>query len=219
MKTGRMHGWEKIVRGMKAGPDFGIHGATYENLQSILAENRRNKESGEPYLYDTFGHRFTINDKTKSIDDEEFYKCLVASVGSALCYSKCYGERLIQPDGNIKFTDFPCLLIGIDVKGKCLLDAENTRFDFMAPWIKKGNGEDIKSFDIGHDFYGGLEMAGLTLGQNETDKINDRWKDFSRGKQFLGGGLVAAFFAQRECIERMIRKIYCEMRKYGGKAK
>jgi len=212
MRTGRMHGWEKIVRGIKAGPDFGIHGTQYEKMRNILWENKQNKESGDKLLGGAQGHRFTVDQESRNVGDETFYTRLVASVGIALCYSKCYGDL---DKGNYVFNNSPSILLGIDGERNGFFSENDNRRRglFMAPWIHNGCSQ-IETFPIGHDFISNNDLVGLSLDKKECEEINSRWKEYSRGKILLGVDMVAQYLVQRECIERMIRKIYHEVRKY-----
>ena len=73
--------WEKIVREIKAGPHFGIHGTRRENLSSIL----------ESQTSSVSCHYFVVGENEKKLPDNEFYERLGASLDWALKYSSGFG--------------------------------------------------------------------------------------------------------------------------------
>lgn len=110
MQLPKIRNYKNIVKLLKKGPDFGIHGAKYKNLDAIFKEN-----------WVIPGHYFAVDSEAKSFPDKEFYERLCASVQVAFAFS--------NPEGAMKneyytFKNPPCILLGIDHKNKRLIHPE-----------------------------------------------------------------------------------------------
>ena len=184
--------WEKIVRDIKAGPHFGIHGTRRENLSSIL----------ESQTSSVSCHYFVVGENEKKLPDNEFYERLGASLDWALKYSSGFG---ITGD-MAKFTGLPSILLGI-AKGDFWI-FNNSHPDTSVYSVYGG----CRTCPVEHDFYGIpelLRLVGVVIEEPEIKRINQKLKRYSDG---LGVALLKeisnAYFVQGEIIKSFIGKIH-----------
>ena len=185
--------WEKIVRDIKAGPHFGIHGTRRENLSSIL----------ESQTSSVSCHYFVVGENEKKLPDNEFYERLLASLEVTLRFSS--GLKIT---GNMaEFTGLPSILLGI-AKGYF------GRFNNSNPdtSVCSFYGKKRKTFPVEHDFYGIpelLRLVGVVIEEPEIKRINQKLKRYSDGLGVVQWKEISnAYFVQGEIIKSFIGKIH-----------
>ncbi|MEK6848459.1 MAG: hypothetical protein AABX65_02405 [Nanoarchaeota archaeon] len=202
MKTGLMKNWEKIVRNLKAGPDFAIHGTRYQNLEGMLEQNRRGLV--------VYGHNFSVGKKEKRLPDNGFYNRLVASTGIAIGHSTFSkgGMKTYNFDdtlGRYVFEEPIALIIGVaDEKYKEFNVPEDKSIEGYVPWL------DIvpDTFPIGHDFVNcNLTSCELYLDELDaiSEKVNRDLIKIEKDKIIMGMSIVRAIICYRYITESMIR--------------
>lgn len=201
-KIVRVRNHDEVIRTLKQGPSFGIHGATFKNSWKIL-----NKGSMRIPC-----HYFAADEKQRELDDNEFYERLWASVERAIGYS-CNREIKDNFLYQLKLSCLPCTLLGVDKSNTGMIngtdDPESSRY-----------GHKYRTFGIGHDFAKDiLDVHYLIIPGEEIETINKRLSRFCKNKEAHGkkiyGNMIFGYLIQRELVTRMINKIYNVMKRYG----
>lgn len=197
-KIVRVRNHDEVIRTLKQGPSFGIHGVTFKNSWKIL-----NKRSMHIPC-----HYFAADKKQRGLDDNEFYERLWASVERVIGYS-C--SREIE-ENQVKFSSLPCTLLGVDKLNIGMIngteDPESSRY-----------GHKYRTFGIGHDFSKDiLDVHYLIISCKEIDTINKVLSKFCKDKEAHGkkiyGSMIFGYLIQRELVTKTINKIYNVMKRY-----
>lgn len=200
MKTYKEKNWREIVRDLKAGPHFGIHGAKRENLLKML-------ELNNSY---TMGHYFVVGEHEKSFPDSKFYDRLWASLDVVYPYSCIYQ---LEEDRAI-FTGLPSILLGVEEGNSHIILTENE--PAQSPFNNTHYGKTGLTFRVGHDFLvapGKLRLEGIMVDESELELINRklaRHTERMEGKygRYLGFRIEQAYFVEREIIRSLVKKIH-----------
>lgn len=149
--------WKAMVRTLKQGPDFGIHGTEIGNLIGIMhdAENGRN----------IICHYFAVGKEEKQMDDLDFYDTLWASINDAIGISCKYpikGSKAV-------FSGEPCLILGLDYEKKGLIYGEG--FGFSSRYSGE-DGREVDTFKGGFGFVKGIQIKPIILGGRELAAVN-----------------------------------------------
>jgi hypothetical protein len=192
----------KVVKALKLGPDFGIHGIMHKNLAGVREDCRR----GEIVR----GHYFAVGKLEKELPDNDFYRRLWASIDVALGYSN-------HPDikGNeVGFEGLPALVLGIHSHVNSRRINTYNSGDITLSSYCDENGDSLRAFPVGHDFIPELfSVSCLEIQENEAEAINRKFRRFCEERDFGNSpGYYKDYFVSRELIKRMIRKIHRELK-------
>lgn len=199
----RLENFDEVIRVLKQGPDFGLHGSEYKNIKEMLKNPGLNVR----------GHYFSTKGE-KETEDETFYGKLAASVDEAMKYSASQDFIFEIQGHNAIFPSLPCIVLGVDSKRQ--------------GWIRKGEDEPItsdygnarKTFGISHDMSTDLDFHVLVINGEELNEINGKLAEFCEEHNLtttLYHGVPEAHFVQDNLVKRMIRKIYEVMKGYKEK--
>ena len=200
----RVKGYRNIVRTLKSGPNFGIHGTSHENLRDILNSSDRA----------VYAHYFGVDANARKIPDIEFYERLWASIDVALCHSSGYNG--VIRDNRAEFHGDPCLLLGIEKNlpdsAPLIINPEEDSARVTVMYVDR-RGSPVKTFGLGHDFYyrGFVDLEGLTIEKADKRRINGKLMECYRGQDFarsVAPSMNLALTVRRELIMSMIRKIH-----------
>lgn len=185
----KVRDWQKLVRSLKQGPSFGIHGTRFENLDDILS---RHKITG------TVGHYYAVGDKQKALEDEAFYEILWASINSSLGFSGCFEDRKKNP----------CLLLGINQTKYSSLNDEHSR---RSSHFGKFN----TTFEVGHDFIRGWSVEPIVLYGEEKQVIDRIMETYSRITPELKWDRISNSYCYQKLVTSYAFKELCKvMREY-----
>jgi hypothetical protein len=199
----RLENFDEVVRILKQGPDFGLHGAEAKNIGAMLENKGLN----------VMGHYFSTKGE-KETDDETFYGKLAASVDTAMNQSASQNFIFEIQGHNAIFLSWPCIILGVDGRRQ--------------GWIRPSQNEPItsdygkarKTFGISHDMSTDLDFHVLVINGEELKDINKELGKFCEENRLtptLYKGVPEAHFVQDNLVKRMIRKIYEVMKGYKGK--
>ena len=78
---------ERIIKTLKEGPDFGIHGTRVSNLAEIMRGYRCGRN--------VVGHYFGADERARALPDDEFYRRLKARLEMPFCVALLTWDILI----------------------------------------------------------------------------------------------------------------------------
>jgi len=193
--------YERVIETLKAGPDFGIHGARYDNLSKLLKSPNS-----------CIGHYFCVGREERKLPDDEFYERLWASVDIALGYS---ARIEIIDDRRVSFSSQPTLILIIDNRKQALDFILEGKFSRSSHIYYSSKGREASTFPIGEGVpvIPGVEIVPVVASDMEIASINRRLEDYCRGKTIAGD--AAQTLVVKRCLTKgMIKRIYQEMRNH-----
>jgi len=149
--------WKAIVRTLKWGPDFGIHGTEISNLMELMDD----AEKGCRMIC----HYYAVGKEEKEMDDRDFYDGLWTSINNAInisCKYSIEGSKAV-------FSGLPCLIFGIDAeKTGIMRGEENPR----GSGYYKEDGREAHTFKAGYCFAEEIQILPIVLFERELAKVN-----------------------------------------------
>lgn len=192
MDVKKVPNWRNLVRILKEGPDFGIHGTKFEKAQKILLD-------GDTWV---LAHYFCVGENQKKLPDVEFYEKLWASIGIAYHFSECMDVNKKE----LTFIRNPCLVLGINRnEDRCSL--EDRSLPGASVYGSKG-----ETFPIGHDFYkfAGIEVKSIYIDDSGIGDIQRKLAQYSAKPKVyscLYPDISHAYFVEREIIGRFVKTL------------
>ena len=195
----KVKNWHEIVRALKLGHDFGIHGARHENLAGIIEDSQKGMV--------VIGHYFAVGEREKELNDNEFYQRLWASIDVALGFSTRYDIK----ENKAVFDGLPSIVLGIHnhIYSRGIITNDSGNITISS--YDDGNGNSMRAFPIRHDFIPELfSVRCLEIQESEIEKINSGLEKFCAKRDF--DTISKTYFVSRELIKRMVLKIYRELK-------
>ncbi|MBI3333983.1 hypothetical protein HYZ97_00665 [Candidatus Pacearchaeota archaeon] len=188
--------WRKLVHKLKEGPDFGIHGAKYENALRMLDET-----------YTARGHYFVVGQDEKALENQDFYSRLFASINFAVRISA-------KLERNMRYVDLPSLIIGINDSERILGRHLDVLCTDDSPFITHYNNQEGKrvfTLPVGEDFMKslGIKTEMVHLSGQELDNVYKRALEFSRRSgrdKRYGNEIGMTYLIEAEVVRRLILK-------------
>ena len=196
--------WRRVVKTLKEGPDFGIHGLKEDNLEAIL---KNECPFGRGILGEYVpAHYFAVGKTVKKWTDEKFYNALWASFDIALRFSGKYFSK----NNQIIISGRPCLLLGVAKPrfrdSPFLVDDRDTIMIYSSYSDK--SRERIRAFPVGHDFNRQLfDLYGINMTDEELDMIGRKLRQFCGNLDFPDD-IASTYFILNQMIKGIIEKVY-----------
>lgn len=177
----------QMIRALKEGPDFGIHGTRRSFWYGGPCESARER---------LLGHYFSYEGDERAESEEVFASRLRASISCAMYFSAPKQTSLYKiENGKAVFSSTPFLIMAVDSE-----DAGRIRGDTDRRF---GTLDDRETFKVGHDpVY--VDLYPLSIRPPEIGIINAKLKE----KTF--DNMARSYFVLEELTSRFIRKMFYE---------
>jgi len=205
MRVPYIPNYERIARKIASGPNFGIHGTKYSNLEGILRSDKS-----------ILGHYLAADNKIKrELDPKQFYEQLCASIDVALGFS----AKISYDNKTITSNSLPLIILGVEKKGLPKgsgIFREDERSCGYNSRLEDDKGSSLITFPVGDIFFkNSVDIIPLIIDPQEIEEINDEFKrylDRLRKKgPIIREDIVANQFFMTECIQRYVSKIHTEV--------